>query len=350
MEDVKGSTRKKLIGSFYVKNWQHGKLFTVKYFQEMGVPPKLRTGLLRSVTGRPKQRKPGSGRPAQKMNQNKVRALIRYLEGKVGVSQRKAAKKICVSQSYVAKIVREKSSIRYFRRQPVPAATEQQKEKQKQRCSELRRHLFKPRGKTLIIMDDESYFRLKGDQMGANRGYYTEDKENTNPNVKYRTVDKFPKKVMLWVAISEKGVSQPYFIQKNSLNGKIYREQCIPRLKKFINEKHKQCEVVHWPDLAPAFYDKSVLEELKKQKIPIVPKKSNPPAVPQIRPIEEFFGTLKDMVYADGWEAADIKQLVARIRSKIRAFPVDRCQNLFRGLKTKVRKVADGGHAALLQV
>ena len=50
MEDVKGSTRKKLIGSFYVKNWQHGKLFTVKYFQEMGVPTKLRTGLLRSVT------------------------------------------------------------------------------------------------------------------------------------------------------------------------------------------------------------------------------------------------------------------------------------------------------------
>ena len=91
-------------------------------------------------------------------------------------------------------------------------------------------------------MDDESYFRLKGDQMGANRGYYTEDKENTNPDVKYRTVDKFPKKVMLWVAISEKGVSRPYFMQKTSLNGKIYREECIPRLKKFIDEKHKQCK------------------------------------------------------------------------------------------------------------
>ena len=168
MEGVKGSTRKKLIGSFYAKNWQHGKLFTVKYFQEMDVPPKTTYRILKECDeGRPMQRKPGSGRPAHKMKQNKVRALIRYLEGKVGVSQRKAAKKFGVSQSYVAKIVREKSSMRYFRRQPVPAATEQQKKKQKQRCSELRRHLFKPRGKTLIIMDDESYFRLKGDQMGS---------------------------------------------------------------------------------------------------------------------------------------------------------------------------------------
>ena len=121
-------------------------------------------------------------------------------------------------------------------------------------------------------------------------------------------------------------------------------------LKRFIEEKHRGCKVVHWPDLAPAHYDKSVLDELKRQKIPFVPKESNPPAVPQIRPIEEFFGILKDMVYADGWEAADIKQLIARIRAKIRAFPTEKCQNLFRGLKTKVRRVADRGHAALLEM
>ena len=34
-------------------------------------------------------------------------------------------------------------------------------------------------------------------------------------------------------------------IQKNSLNCKNYREKCIPRLKKFINEKLKGCKVGH---------------------------------------------------------------------------------------------------------
>ena len=56
-----------------------------------------------------------------------MRALIRYIDGEVSVSQRQAAKKIGVTRSYAAKIMKEKSNIRYFRRQPVPAATEEQK-------------------------------------------------------------------------------------------------------------------------------------------------------------------------------------------------------------------------------
>ena len=127
-------------------------------------------------------------------------------------------------------------------------------------------------------MEDESNFRLKGDQMGANRGYCTEDKKKeTDPRVKYRTVTKYPKKVMLWVAISEKGASRPIFVQKkNSVNGEMYREKCIPMLKRFIEEKHKGCPVVHWPDLAPARY-KSVLDELERQKI-LFSKREQPPS------------------------------------------------------------------------
>ena len=101
-------------------------------------------------------------------------------------------------------------------------------------------------------------------------------RKKTDSSVEYGTVTKYPKKVMLWVAISEKGVSRPIFVQKKSVNGEIYQEKCIPMLKRFIEEKHRGCKVVHWPDLAPAHYDKSVLDELKRQKIPFVPKESSP--------------------------------------------------------------------------
>ena len=72
--------------------------------------------------GRTMQRKSGGGRPAKNMKKVRMPALIRYIDGKVGVSQRQAAKKFGVSRSYAAKIMKEKSNIRYFRRQPVPAA------------------------------------------------------------------------------------------------------------------------------------------------------------------------------------------------------------------------------------
>ena len=87
--------------------------------------------------GRTMQRKSGGGRPAKNMKKIRVRPLIRYIDGKVGVSQRQAAKKFGVSLCYAGKIMKdlcyagkimeEKSNIRYFRRQPVPAATEEHK-------------------------------------------------------------------------------------------------------------------------------------------------------------------------------------------------------------------------------
>ena len=61
---VKRIDRKKLIGSFW-GTWE----------------------------GRSMQRKSGGGRPAKNMKKVRVRALIRYLDGIVGVFQRQAAKK-----------------------------------------------------------------------------------------------------------------------------------------------------------------------------------------------------------------------------------------------------------------
>ena len=41
----------------------------------------------------------------------------------------------------------------------------------------------------------------------------------------------------------------------------------------------------------------------------MVQKDENPPCCPQIRPIENFFGILKQMVYAKNWKAENKAQL-----------------------------------------
>ena len=70
MEGVKVSARKNLIGSFYAKNWQHGKLYTVKYFEKIGVPAKTVYRIIKECDeGRAMQRKPASGRPSKKMKE-----------------------------------------------------------------------------------------------------------------------------------------------------------------------------------------------------------------------------------------------------------------------------------------
>ena len=56
-------------------------------------------------------------------------------------------------------------------------------------------------------MDDESYFPFDCSEVQANKGFYTENKENADPKVRYLRKEKFPKKVMVWVAISKHGLA-----------------------------------------------------------------------------------------------------------------------------------------------
>jgi uncharacterized FlgJ-related protein len=75
---------------------------------------------------------------------------------------------------------------------------------------------------------------------------------------------------------------------KNSQQQRMYISKCLAVLYKFIQKRHKNKNVVFWPDLASAHYAKDTLVRLEELKIEYVPKKENLPNVPQIRPIENI--------------------------------------------------------------
>ena len=50
---------------------------------------------------------------------------------------------------------------------------------------------------------------------------------------------------------------------------------------------------VFWPDLASFYYANSAQDYLKREKIEFVPKDMNPSNAPKLRPIENFWGILK---------------------------------------------------------
>ena len=66
-------------------------------------------------------------------------------------------------------------------------------------------------------------------------------------------------------------------------------------------------------DLASSHNAKSVLD-LKAGKIEIVPKKDNPPNLPECRPIENFLSIIKGLVYKNNWKAKTLQQLKERIK------------------------------------
>ena len=160
----------------------------------------------------------------------------------------------------------------YRKRQRAPKYTTKQLEKISKCCRALRLNHFV--NEEFIILDDESYFTFSHHELSGNDGFYTGDIQKTPDNVKYAGKSKFEPKVLVWEAISSKGVSVP-LIRPNrakAVESDVYIGQCLPKLKQFIEKHHTGEKIIIWPDLANCHYaKKKTLDWLTAQKIPFVP-------------------------------------------------------------------------------
>ena len=60
-------------------------------------------------------------------------------------------------------------------------------------------------------MNDEKYFCFNGDSMPGSDRHYTKDKAKCSGDVRFIRKEKYPKKILMWIAISNRGMSKPYF-------------------------------------------------------------------------------------------------------------------------------------------
>ena len=91
--------------------------------------------------------------------------------------------------------------------------------------------------------------------MSVNRCYYTSDPQATPDKVKHYAKKKFEPKVMLWIAISPKGMSDPVLSSGKSMSvtANTYINECLkPRLIPFINSKYpREAMFFGWIKPAP---------------------------------------------------------------------------------------------------
>ena len=330
-----------LVGSFYHSHKDRGKKFIVQHFEAMGLKKRRVYTIIKNIEERGYMlRKTGSGGHNRKMTPLKCMKLAKKIVNKTGCSQRKLARTFEVAQSTINNTIKN-LKISYFKREKVAKSTKLQNMKQKRRCSILRRTVFQARSRKDVIMDDESYFSLSGEIKPGNSGFYSDNKSNTPDNIRYVGVKKFPTKVMVWAAISRKGVSRVVAIRRKSINRNSYLAILKKNLPEFIQKNHSSSQnVVFWPDLATSHYVPAVREWLNASNIEFVAKNNNPPNAPQLCPIEHFWSLLKQRVYENDWKA---ESLIRRISEKAKTISITECQRLFEGLHSKYRFDADNG-------
>lgn len=321
----------------------HSKSETLKHFTSEGVPRSTVYSVLANAQERgTTERKPGTGRTATIMTNKRKSALARSIEGRLGVSTRNLSRKYGCTQQYVQKIIR-KLGFKCYSRQKAPAYQPEQIAKVKSQSRWMHDHY----GDKILVLDDEKYFTLSGPQNGH---YYMRDNSEVADEVKFKSCEKFEKKVLVYLVASERGISEPFFAEGGlAVDQHVYTDQCLRRiLVPFLQEYHADNEYVFWPDKASSHYSRKALDFLASNGINIVPKERNPTNLPQCRPIEDLWGQLVTLVYQGGWRAKTLKQLRRRVKACVKKLDLESVHRSFSSIRKSLRKVyQDGPFAAV---
>ncbi|CAF1136436.1 unnamed protein product [Didymodactylos carnosus] len=169
-----------------------------------------------------------------------------------------------------------------------------------------------------IILDDEKYFGLSGDNVQCNQRFYTTDPSTTPSDVKYKKKKKYPPKILICMAMSARGVSDIYVHKsKEAIKSDIYLNECINnRLLPFIEEHHKNNDFVFWPDKASVHYAGVVLDRLKQKNIPV-------------------------KVYANNWQAKDLDSLARRVKKKAKELDPKTLQAMVKNVSKQLHIVEE---------
>lgn len=339
------SELKKRVYQFYKMDQNRSKHEIFLHFSAEGEPKKTIYRFINdAMNGVPLERKKGSGKKSLINTSTNRKRLKKMFDQKKGVSLRKAAKKIGCHHSYISKMLKGmKKPIRCYKRTKRPKRTPFQMMVSRGKCGRM----FKKYRRDIFVMDDESYFTLANATLSGNDTFYSSDRRLTPNDVFYWDKAKFDEKVLLWIAISARGIAKYYIMpSKQAINQTIYLDECIKkRLVPFIKEKHRRCRYVFWPDLASSHYANSVQNWLYENKIRFVPKYLNPANVPEVRPIEDFFAYLKRKVYRNGWCAKNVKQLEKRIIATLSTIDHKVVQKLMANTSKRLDRVRRFGFA-----
>ena len=301
------------IYNFYYDSAKKSVKLTVNYFKKQNVPQSTIYYVLKKYlqygTTKDLSR---NGRPLKLSKKN----LNNIVNNRCGLSQRQIARQFKAHYSTISRNLQRRTSIVIRKRRKAPKMNnEQQQVRARKNCGKLDRKLFNAND---LIMDDEKYFKLTGNNVIGNRYFYSIDPATAPPKVKFQCKTKFEAKVMIWMGMSSKGTSDIYVHKSiQAVNQETYLKECInKRLLPFIAKYHSNGNYLFCSDLAKAHYSNIVQQCLTEKNVPFVSRVDNPPNVLQACPIETVWTVLERKIYENNWEAKNIYHLVKRIKQK----------------------------------
>ena len=184
----------KLVCNFYEDAASHSVKAAINYFKKRDIPERTIHYILKKyLTYGTTKFLPRKGRSV-KINDRLLNELVNTINNKTGLSQRQIARRYNVRQSTISRTLRK-------RRKAPKMNSDNQEKTARKNCSKLYRMILNG---CHIILDDEKYFGLSGDNVQCNQRFYTTDPSTTPSDIKYKKKKKFAPKLLIWMAMSSK--------------------------------------------------------------------------------------------------------------------------------------------------
>lgn len=190
-------------------------------------------------------------------------------------------------------------------------------------------------------MDDETYIKMDFTTLPGPQ-FYNAFKGDIIP-AEDRTIrlEKFCQKILVWQAICSCGKRSTPFFTKGTINGEVYREECIKKRLLPLYRRHR-LRPIFWPDLASAHYSGDTIKLLQNKGIDFIKKEDNPPNCPDLRPIERYWAIMKRILRIDGREIQSVEELKQIWLSSSRKITKKIVQTLMERVRGKVRQFYRG--------
>lgn len=265
--------------------------------------------------------------------------VLQDIKRNPNLSLRKRAQKLGTTVATIRKVMANEGYKAYHVIK-VPNRNEKQAGTVKTRV----RHLYEElllKNSGCILMDDETYLYADTAQIKGDVYYYAKMRLGVADKHKFKCLEKFAEKYLIWQGICSCGMKTDVFVTKGTINADLYLEECLKkRLLPFIR-KHRS-PLIFWPDLATAHYAKKVQDWYQSEGIQFVPKRLNPPNCPELRPVEHFWAIMKRKLMEGKWTIRSAKEMQKIWDRTCMTITNADVQNLMRGIKSKVRSMIRG--------
>ncbi|CAF2078093.1 unnamed protein product [Rotaria magnacalcarata] len=125
---------------------------------------------------------PKSGRP-YKISDEQLDGRVKSVNNLCGLSQRKLGRRFRVHHSAISRTLRKRTSVVIRkRRKATKMNSEDQESRARKNCGKLYRKLLSGCD---VILDDEKYFKLSGNNVGGNAFFYSANPVTSSPNIEF---------------------------------------------------------------------------------------------------------------------------------------------------------------------